>query len=114
MIFKKNAQPHKNAELSATGNGKHTSSIKPMTSRQARVVKALASSDKWISRESIDRIAGASNGPEIIRQLRCRFGYDAIEMVRVSEVDCDGLPVQVGRYRLSSEGRQLLAEKGGL
>lgn len=112
MTSKKNAQPHKKAELSATGNGSYASSIKPMTPRQMRVAKALADTNDWISREAIDGIAGASNGPEIVRQLRSRWGYDAIEMQRVSVLDCDGLSVQAGRYRLSLAGRHRLAEKG--
>lgn len=114
MTCKKNAQPHKKAELSATGNGSYPSSIKLMTPRQKRVEKALYEVNDWISREDIDGIAGASNGPEVIRQLRVRLGYDAIEMQRVSVLDCDGLSVQAGRYRLTPIGRQRLAEKGGL
>lgn len=114
MTSKKNAQPHKKAELSATGNGSYPSSIKLMTPRQERVAKALDKASDWISREAIDGIAGASNGPEVIRQLRIRWGYDAIEMQRVTVIDCDGLSVQAGRYRSSTLGRQRLAEKGGL
>ena len=112
MTQKKNAQPHKNAELSATDTGRNPTSIKCMTPRQERVTKAMVQSNGWITREAIDRIAGASNGPEVIRQLRRRFGYDAIEMERISVVDRDGLPAQPGRYRLTTAGRQHLAEMG--
>lgn len=87
-------------------------SAKPMTPRQERVIRALVGTGEWTSREAIDRIAGASNGPEVIRQLRQRFGYDAIQMERVTVVDRDGLLTQPGRYRLTDTGRQCLAEKG--
>ncbi|TDF34256.1 hypothetical protein EZI45_00975 [Delftia tsuruhatensis] len=83
-----------------------------MTPRQTRVVRALVDSGNWIAREAIDRIAGAANGPEIIRQLRQRFGYDAIEMERTTVVDSDGLLTQPGRYRLTDTGRQCLVKKG--
>ena len=88
-----------------------------MTLRQERVIHALVQTKEWISREAVDRIAGASNGPEVIRQLRCRFGYDAIEMERINTVDRDGLPTQPGRYRLTVTGRravQTLAALRGL
>ncbi|WP_211459213.1 hypothetical protein [Comamonas brasiliensis] len=85
-----------------------------MTPRQKRVAQALVRCRGWISREAIDRIAGASNGPAVVRQLRRRFGYDAIEMQRICTVDCDGQPAQPGRYRLTGAGRKRLAEKGAV
>lgn len=86
--------------------------LKPMTPRQSRVAQALLNAPGWIAREAIDRIAGASNGPEVIRQLRHRLGYDAIEMERTNTIDRDGLPTQPGRYRLTPAGRAKLAEMG--
>lgn len=86
--------------------------LKPMTPRQSRVAHALLNAPDWIAREAIDRIAGASNGPEVIRQLRHRLGYDAIEMERINTIDRDGMPTQPGRYRLTPEGRAKLAEMG--
>lgn len=83
-----------------------------LTPRQNRVLLALLRATNWISREAIDRIAHASNGPEVIRQLRHRFGYGAIEMERINTIDRDGLPTQPGRYRLTPEGRAKLAEMG--
>ena len=83
------------------------------TTRQARVIHALVHTKEWIAREAIDRIAGASNGPEVIRQLRQRLGYDAIEMERIAVFDCDGLPTKPGRYRLTDKGRGCLAEMEG-
>lgn len=83
-----------------------------MTPRQARVADALLRSEGWISREAIDRIAGASNGPEVIRQLRQRLGREAIEMQRVDAIDRDGQLCKPGRYRITPEGRVKLAEMG--
>ena len=109
MTKKENAQP-RNAELSAPKNIANATTCKPFTPRQGRVIHALLQTSGWIARESIDRIAGASNGPEVIRQLRKRFGYAAIEMQRIDVVDRDGLPAQPGRYRLTALGRQRIAE----
>ena len=111
MTQKNNAHPQK-PEMSATDTGCNRTSFINMTPRQERVIHALVQTKEWISREAIDRIAGASNGPEVIRQLRCRFGYDAIEMERINTVDRDGLPTQPGRYRMTAKGREYLAEMG--
>ena len=83
---------------------------KTLTPRQSRVIHALLQTRGWIARESIDRIAGASNGPEVIRQLRQRFGYGCIETERINIIDRDGFPTQPGRYRITDEGREHLAE----
>lgn len=111
MTQKKNAQP-RNAELSAPSNGVNPTTVQTMTPRQARVIDALSSTTGWLWREQIDRIAGASNGPEIIRQLRLRVGYDAIEMEQVEITDRDGRPAKPGHYRLTDMGRQRLVEMG--
>lgn len=79
-----------------------------LTPRQSRVIRALLQTLGWLWREEIDQIAVCSNGPEIIRQLRKRFGDDAIEMEQVDTVDSDGLPSRPGRYRLSPVGRYRL------
>lgn len=57
-------------------------------------------------REEIDRIAGASNGPELIAELRRRgleFPCD-----RVPGYDRDGLPVRFGVYHLTDNDRRKL------
>lgn len=111
MTKKENAQP-RNAELSARKNSADATTCKPFTPRQGRVIHALLQTSGWIARESIDRIAGASNGPEVIRQLRQRFGYGCIEMERIDAIDRDGFPTQPGRYRITDEGREHLANMG--
>lgn len=107
MTQKENAQLH-NAELSTSKNKANSTSTKPMTPRQERVTHALMQAEEWVSREAVDRISGASNGPAVIQQLRQRLGYDAIEMGRINAIDCDGLPTQPGRYRLTDIGRKAI------
>ena len=82
-----------------------------LTARQERVLQALKGTTGWIAREAIDRIAGASNGPDVISRLRSKLGADSIEMERVPVIDRDGKPATPGRYRLTDLGRQRLAEK---
>lgn len=125
MTPKKNAQPAK-AELSAITVGTHSiclgSSIAPHASdgdrsmpafsqRQQRVVDALASTTGSIAREAIDRIAGASNGPAVIAELRRKIGTDAISMHLETVSDRDGKTARPGRYQLTSAGRARLAGK---
>ncbi|WP_315122499.1 hypothetical protein [Comamonas antarctica] len=111
MTQKKNAQP-RNAELSAPSNGVNATTAQVMTPRQERVLQALAGTTSWIAREAIDRIAGASNGPDVIARLRHKLGIDAIEMERVEVIDRDGRPAKPGHYRLTDTGRRRLAEMG--
>lgn len=81
--------------------------------RQRRVLAALSDSGGWIMREALDRIAGASNSPDVILRLRQRLGQDAIEMRQVDSTDRDGRACKPGQYRLTAVGRQRLAEMGG-
>lgn len=74
------------------------------TARQARVLGALMQTE-WIPRESIDHIAGASNGPHVIAELRRKVtGHDGIEMVQIEVLDRDGKPTRPGRYHLNAIG----------
>lgn len=76
---------------------------KKLTDRQQRTLEALLRQDE-IWREDIDRIAGASNGPMVIQQLR-RMGLD-IACRLVTCTDRDGNPCRPGKYRLESMSRQ--------
>ena len=99
---KKNAQP-RNAELSAIKNSANCTTLSP---REARTLTALAHTQDWISREALDRIACASNGPAVVQALRRKLGNDtAIEMERVPVIDADGKTAQAGRYRLANQHR---------
>lgn len=72
---------------------------RPFTPRQQRAINALRF--KPCLREEIDRITGASNGPQIISELR-KKGFD-IPCPRVNSIDRDGKPCRPGRYYLQSE-----------
>ena len=77
-----------------------------LTPRLHRALTALAHTQDWISREALDRIARASNGPAVVQALRHKLGSpDAIEMQRVPMTDADGKPARAGRYRLSDTHR---------
>jgi hypothetical protein len=110
----KNARLPISEESSALDSADSSAVKRGFTPRQGRVVDALCSTDGWIFREDIDRIAGASNGPQVIAELRRNWGID-IDMERVDRLDRDGRPCKPGRYRLASVGRQRLASiRGGI
>ncbi len=82
---------------------KSTTRKPKLTARQNRVLQALLARLGWIWREEIDQIAGASNGPEIIRQLRHHYGIE-IDMVKVEKIDRDGRPCKPGKYKITVRG----------
>jgi hypothetical protein len=57
-------------------------------------------------REEIDHIAGASNGPELIAELR-RRGLRA-KCSRTPGIDRDGRPVKFGVYHLDDADRRAI------
>ena len=82
-----------------------------LTIRQRRAIKAMKS-HKQVSRELLDSITGSSNSPDVIHQLRCKLGNDAIETKLVDGVDCDGKRCQTGRYSLTEIGHQRVVPLG--
>lgn len=71
--------------------------------RQTRVLKALIQRRKlW--REEIDRIAGASNGPHVIKEMRDHLNLD-LPCTRVLRIDSDGRKCRPGVYALSDRDR---------
>lgn len=82
--------------------------VKP---RHQRALKALWSTDGWIWREALDRIAKASNSPEIIRSLRRDYLIE-IDMVTEKIIDADGRASRPGKYRLTDKGRAALVAMG--
>lgn len=112
-MIKKNAPHHPKAMESATHSaivaGQHQAD-KPihLTPRQSRAL-ALLMPGHWVARETFDREVGASNGPDLIQQLRRKLGNGAIETQHFDVIDRDGKPCRPGRYRLTSEGRERLA-----
>lgn len=101
----KNAQPPVSKEPSATNDLKFTG---PETLRQGRLLAALLEGP--LSREQVDRIAGASNGPQVVLELR-RLGLD-IPCERVPCVDRDGAYGRRGSYSLTVADRLRLAVWG--
>lgn len=80
---------------------------KKLSPRENRTLEALKNTYGPIFREQIDRIAGASNGPGIIRRLRQKVtGYDGIETIRAESIDRDGQRCRPGLYRLTDLGRE--------
>jgi len=93
--------------LDSADSKTETTKLGRLTPRQQRLLDALLKAEGWISRESVDRIAGASNGPQIVLEVRKKVtGHDGIEMNQVSAIDRDGKPCKPGRYRLSAAGRE--------
>lgn len=74
----------------------------PRSPRQIRAVLALLTRARM--REDIDRISGASNGPEVIGYLR-RGMHLEIPCERVYGTDRDGRPCAPGRYSLTRQDR---------
>lgn len=113
---KKNARPSK-AESSAHNSAHSTGKHLRLSPRQDRVLRALLAAlektNPWISRERIDAVARASNGPDVVARLRAKLGDDAILTERVEVLDYDGRPSNPGRYRLTPVGLRRLAELGG-
>ena len=80
-----------------------------LSPRQARVITALMPG-AWITREALDRIAGASNAPDVVLKLRGKLGHDAIDTELTDGTDRDGRPCRTGRYRMTEPGRVRAAE----
>lgn len=73
--------------------------------RHLRALAALMR--RPMPREHLDRAAGASNGPDLIAELR-RRGLD-VPCERVPVPDRDGREVRRGIYRLTARDRRMLA-----
>lgn len=69
-----------------------------LTPRHRRALLALLEGAR--TREEIDRITGASNGPDEVLQMRRRFKL-VIPCTRKGARDMDGHPVEIGVYRLT-------------
>lgn len=70
--------------------------------RHLRVIHALMLRSR--RREEIDSIAGASNGPELVAELR-RRGLRA-RCHRAPGIDRDGYPIKFGIYELDDDDRR--------
>jgi len=77
---------------------------KYITPRHRRLIVALLIGP--LPRETADRVAGASNSPHYIQELREKFGL-SITTERVEKIDRDGLLTRPGVYHLSPDSREL-------
>lgn len=74
--------------------------------RHLRVIAALL--ERPIMREELDRVAGCSNGPDLVAELR-RQGLDVV-CLRQHRTDYDGKNCRPGLYLLTDTGRRQLQE----
>ncbi|MCL4635225.1 hypothetical protein [Burkholderia sp.] len=96
---KKNAQSSK-TESSANVHGDFTKIHSP---RQVRALRALLASPAGLAREALDRVAGCSNGPALIADLRAK-GLEVPCFMRTVH-DRDGKEVEAGVYVLTELDR---------
>lgn len=76
--------------------------------RHIRVIQALLT--RPIPRECLDQIAGCSNGPELVAELR-RRGLDRekhLRCDRIRFIDRDGKLCRPGVYSLTPTGRRMI------
>lgn len=107
---------HKSESPAATGlhaTNKNTNALKftgTDNPRHLRVIAALLVRPR--RREDIDSIAGASNGPELIAELRRRGLTEEkhLPCERVPFVDRDGKPCRPGVYYLTPAGKRLIRD----
>jgi hypothetical protein len=93
--FKNTEQPKSNKRPRFTGTD---------NPRHLRVIMALLTSPR--PREAIDRIAGASNGPELMAELR-RRGLEA-PCSKTPCIDRDGFEVKRGIYHFTDQDKRLI------
>ena len=74
--------------------------------RHLRVIGALE--ERPLLREELDRVAGCSNGPELVAELR-RRGLDVV-CIPMTKTDRDGKTCHPGLYVLTETGKRQLAE----
>lgn len=77
---------------------------KYITPRHRRLIVALLIGP--LPRETADRVAGASNSPHHIRELRDKF-HLSIYTERVKRIDRDGHSTRPGIYHLQADSREL-------
>lgn len=75
--------------------------------RELRVLKHLMAS-RSAMREVVDRVAGSSNGPDVVARVRRKLNIE-IKCDRVPATDRDGKPCKPGRYSLSQDDRIIVA-----
>lgn len=85
-----------------------TASIKFAGTENPRHLRALnALLVRSLPREQLDRVAGCSNGPSLIADLRdLGLGKDGLPCTMIPDHDRDGEAIRRGVYSLSDAGRR--------
>lgn len=102
----KNARNHNKAEPSALDSIDFTGFAGTDSPRHLRVIQALLGNPR--PREEIDQIAGCSNGPELIAELR-RRGLE-VPCSRKRKIDRDGIDTLPGTYYFTQQDRQKISD----
>lgn len=102
-----NARPQ-DAETSASRQGYCTPAKQFLGTDNPRHLRALqALRNRPTSRETLDKVAGCSNGPALIAELRSR-GLE-IPCKRIQFEDRDGKVCRPGVYYLTDKDRRMLS-----
>ena len=92
------------AESSVPSKRKFTGTDNP---RHLRAIAALLR--RPISRQELDSVAGCTNGPELVAELRRRgLGDDNLPCERIRFIDRDGYICRPGVYSLTIAGRRMI------
>ena len=92
------------AESSPPSKRKFTGTDNP---RHLRAITVLLR--RPVSREELDSIAGCSNGPELVAELRRRgLHKEHLPCERIQFIDRDGYPCRPGVYSLTITGRRMI------
>ena len=97
----KNALPHNQAEQSAPSKRNFTGTDNP---RQLRFLFAAMVRPR--RREDVDSIAGCSNGPELVAELRRRSLE--VPCKRIRFINRDGYPCQPGVDSFTASDRRMI------
>jgi hypothetical protein len=87
------------AESSAPNSAKFTGTDNP---RHLRAITVLMR--RPVSRQELDSVAGASNSPELVAELR-RRGLE-VPCKRINFIDRDGYPCRPGVYSFNTTDRR--------
>lgn len=99
----KTPRPTQNAERGAHDKRKFTGTCSP---RHLRALTVLL--QRPVSRQDLDGVAGVTNSPELVAELR-RRGLD-LPCERIKFTDRDGKLCRPGVYALSERDRRLVNE----
>jgi len=91
------------AEQSSSDSNRIKPFVGTNNPRRIRALIALVYRD-YVSREDLDKLAGCTNSPDLVAQLKKRCGLD-IQMREVHTKDRDGRSTWFGVYSLAIEDK---------